>query len=117
MGRSHTCKMLNFAKDGAPLWNHLAIVPVRASSGTVTHFIGMQTFTPAQLSPNAPAGIFAEGSSMLRTGSHQCLAGNVGVGGVFGLKGRSSSHHVLTSLNPELVSPAGAALHGCMNVV
>jgi len=33
----------NFRKDGSPFWNRLSITPVRDGSGTVTHFIGVQS--------------------------------------------------------------------------
>lgn len=34
--------LLNYRKDGTPFWNRLSIYPVGASSGEVTHFIGIQ---------------------------------------------------------------------------
>lgn len=113
-GRSHTCKMLNFTKAGAPLWNQLAVVPVRAARGDVTHWIGMQTFTEATAPrrKGAPSG-------MLRADSHGCLrqaaAGSASaLRSTLGGQGRSSSYQTLTALSPELVSPASAALHGCV---
>jgi len=33
----------NYRKDGTPFWNDLTISPVRDASGTLTHFIGVQT--------------------------------------------------------------------------
>ncbi|MEG5136338.1 MULTISPECIES: PAS domain S-box protein [unclassified Microcoleus] len=41
----HDCKVVlkNYRKDGTPFWNELTISPVRDSSGTVTHFIGVQS--------------------------------------------------------------------------
>ncbi|MBE9184405.1 PAS domain S-box protein [Microcoleus sp. LEGE 07076] len=41
----HDCKVVlkNYRKDGTPFWNELAISPVRDSSGSVTHFIGVQS--------------------------------------------------------------------------
>jgi PAS domain S-box-containing protein len=35
--------VLNYRKDGAPFWNYLRIEPIRESSGTLTHFVGIQT--------------------------------------------------------------------------
>jgi len=42
--KQHDCKVVlkNYRKDGTPFWNELTISPVRDSSGTVTHFIGVQ---------------------------------------------------------------------------
>lgn len=34
--------LLNYRKDGTTFWNRLSVYPVRASSGDVTHFIGIQ---------------------------------------------------------------------------
>jgi sigma-B regulation protein RsbU (phosphoserine phosphatase) len=36
-------QLLNYRKDGTSFWNRLSITPVRDSSGTVTHFIGVQS--------------------------------------------------------------------------
>ena len=33
----------NYRKDGTPFWNRLSITPVRDASGSVTHFIGVQS--------------------------------------------------------------------------
>ena len=33
----------NYRQDGRPFWNRLSITPVRDDSGTVTHFIGVQS--------------------------------------------------------------------------
>jgi sigma-B regulation protein RsbU (phosphoserine phosphatase) len=41
--REITVQLLNYRKDGTTFWNRLAITPVRDSSGTVTHFIGVQS--------------------------------------------------------------------------
>lgn len=59
LGRGHACRILNYTKDGQPLWNQLSIVPVRAQVGAateVTHYVGMQTFTPAHAPPAPPTG-------------------------------------------------------------
>lgn len=41
--REITAEILNYRKDGAPFWNRVSITPVRDSSGTVTHHIGVQS--------------------------------------------------------------------------
>lgn len=41
--RECTVEILNYRKDGTPFWNWLSITPVRAGSGQVTHFIGIQS--------------------------------------------------------------------------
>ena len=78
------------------------------------------------------------GAALVRAGSQHCLRGSdaaVSAGGFsrgshggygsgdagvvggfgkrgFGARGRASSHQVLSALDPELVSPVCAALHG-----
>jgi len=36
-------EVLNYRKDGTPFWNGLAIWPIRDATGSVTHFVGVQT--------------------------------------------------------------------------
>jgi PAS domain S-box-containing protein len=36
-------EILNYRRDGTTFWNRLSITPVRDSTGTVTHFIGVQS--------------------------------------------------------------------------
>ena len=46
--REITVQLLNYRKDGATFWNRLSITPVRDPSGTVTHFIGVQSDVTAE---------------------------------------------------------------------
>jgi PAS domain S-box-containing protein len=46
--REITVQLLNYRKDGTTFWNRLCITPVRDSSGTVTHFIGVQSDVTAE---------------------------------------------------------------------
>jgi PAS domain S-box-containing protein len=41
--RACTVQLLNYRKDGTSFWNRLSITPVRDPSGSVTHFIGVQS--------------------------------------------------------------------------
>lgn len=41
--RAVTVQLLNYRKNGTPFWNRLSITPVLDASGTVTHFIGVQS--------------------------------------------------------------------------
>lgn len=43
-----TVQLLNYRKDGTPFWNRLSITPVADASGTVTHFIGVQSDVTAE---------------------------------------------------------------------
>ena len=42
-GQSCKVTLLNYRKDGTPFWNRLSISPIRSSSGTVTHYVGIQS--------------------------------------------------------------------------
>ena len=42
-GEACSVDLLNYAKDGTPFWNHLAITPVHGADGQVTHFVGVQS--------------------------------------------------------------------------
>jgi PAS domain S-box-containing protein len=46
--REITVQILNYRKDGTSFWNRLSITPVCDSSGTVTHFIGVQSDVTAE---------------------------------------------------------------------
>jgi two-component system, cell cycle sensor histidine kinase and response regulator CckA len=41
--RPCTVELLNYRKDGTPLWNELSISPVSDAGGRVTHFVGIQS--------------------------------------------------------------------------
>lgn len=117
MGRSHVAKLLNFSKAGQPLWNELSVLPVRGGGGAVTHYIGMQTFTPA---PYATGGAAAEGThSMVRGMSHQCLqsAGGRELAAQRRVMAKSASHTVLTALGAGAMTPAAVALGRSTEVV
>ncbi|VTT98221.1 hypothetical protein, partial : Multi-sensor hybrid histidine kinase OS=Chloroherpeton thalassium (strain ATCC 35110 / GB-78) GN=Ctha_0688 PE=4 SV=1: PAS_9: PAS_4: PAS_3: PAS_9: HisKA: HATPase_c: Response_reg [Gemmataceae bacterium] len=42
-GEPCTVELLNYKKDGTPFWNELSVSPVRDDTGTLTHFVGVQT--------------------------------------------------------------------------
>eukprot|EP00892_Ulva_mutabilis_P006756 jgi/Ulvmu1/4452/UM002_0177.1 len=95
-GRNYNGKVLNFGKDGNPLWNHLSIVPIRNKSDLeVTHFICLSTFTPADAQAAVPASTT---SSLARGSSHQCLLSLEQESPARLLPQRSSSYMVLSSL-------------------
>jgi len=41
-------EILNYRRDGSSFWNRLSVTPVRAESGVVTHFIGIQSDVTAR---------------------------------------------------------------------
>lgn len=46
--RECVVEILNYRRDGSPFWNRLSITPVRDSSGSVTHYIGIQSDVTAR---------------------------------------------------------------------
>nr|AML77885.1 putative LOV domain-containing protein [Nephroselmis olivacea] len=40
-------RVLNYKKDSTPMWNDLAIAPLRDSKGIIRYHVGIQNFTPA----------------------------------------------------------------------
>ncbi|CAD7697107.1 unnamed protein product [Ostreobium quekettii] len=67
-GKSTSVKLMNYKKDGSPVWNDLSIVPLRDTEGKITHHVGMQTFTPAQDAITTKRTL-AGASSMVRSRS------------------------------------------------
>ena len=47
-GEACTVELLNYRKDGTPFWNELSISPVRDATGSLTHFVGVQTDVTAR---------------------------------------------------------------------
>jgi hypothetical protein len=43
--------ILNYRKDGSPFWNHLFIAPLRDTTGTIVHFVGVQVSGAARTRP------------------------------------------------------------------
>jgi PAS domain S-box-containing protein len=42
-GKECTVELLNYRKDGRPFWNRLSINPLRSHSGSITHYVGVQS--------------------------------------------------------------------------
>lgn len=40
--QSHTCRLLNYRRDGTPFWNFLHLAPIRAPDGSVRRYVGTQ---------------------------------------------------------------------------
>jgi len=47
-GRECLVEILNYRRDGTTFWNRLSITPIRDASGSVTHFIGIQSDVTAR---------------------------------------------------------------------
>nr|AML79105.1 putative LOV domain-containing protein [Lepidosperma gibsonii] len=48
-GKEFQGDLLNFRKDGSPVMNHLQITPIYGDDETITHFMGVQFFTDANI--------------------------------------------------------------------
>ncbi len=48
-GRDSTVTLRNYRRDGTPFWNELFTSPIFDDSGTLTHFIGVQTDVTARV--------------------------------------------------------------------
>lgn len=95
-GRNYTGRILNFAKDGSALWNSLSIIPIRNKVNLeVTHFVGLSSFTPADLPVEEPAAV---ASLVTRGRSHQCLLNLEQDSSNRLIPQRSSSYMVLSSM-------------------
>lgn len=116
-GRCYCGKIVNYHKDGTPLWNQLSLVPVRCTKSLqVTHYIGMQSFTKAE--PLVATGA-AQPAELLRGSSHECLMSlHCELGNSMPKMGKKSSSHMqLSELNPDLASTASLPVCGALNIV
>ncbi|KAH7671732.1 clock-associated PAS protein ZTL protein [Dioscorea alata] len=52
--------LLNFRKDGSPLMNRLRLTPIYGEDDTITHVIGIQFFSEANIDLGPPAGSVKE---------------------------------------------------------
>lgn len=51
-GATGTFELLNYRKDGTPFWNRLNLTPLRDTTGTVTHYVGVQSDVSSQVQAN-----------------------------------------------------------------
>lgn len=93
-GRSASVRILNYKKDGSPMWNELSVVPLRNAEGVITHHVGMQTFA------NAPEAVSTPGDSVTSV-----LGNKRG-----GLLRSRSCNDVLVMANSQFSSAAGSNL-------
>lgn len=49
-GRADRAVLRNYRKDGTPFWNEVLIEPLRATDGTLTHFVGFHRLVEAPIS-------------------------------------------------------------------
>eukprot|EP00898_Chlorokybus_atmophyticus_P004267 jgi/Chlat1/4841/Chrsp31S04874 len=66
-GRSFDGEVINYSKTGKRLYNRLMLHPVRGRSGAMTHYIGIQHFSPNPHPPKQPLKAAASKPSATRT--------------------------------------------------
>nr|AML77451.1 putative LOV domain-containing protein [Brodiaea sierrae] len=109
--------LLNFRKDGSPLMNKLQLTPIY-DDDEVTHFLGIQFFTEANVDLGSPPGSFAKES--LRAARftsdsfyRPVLVEHVGnicreFCSMFQLSDEVISHKILSKLSPRDIASVGS---------
>ncbi|XP_034698976.1 adagio protein 1 [Vitis riparia] len=111
--------LLNFRKDGSPLMNRLRLTPIYGDDDTITHVIGIQFFTEANIDlgplPGSLAKESARSSGRFRSGfpSYPSVpAGNRnicrGVCGIMQLSDEVLSLKILSLLTPRDIASIGS---------
>nr|AML79434.1 putative LOV domain-containing protein [Nandina domestica] len=103
--------LLNFKKDGSPLMNRLRLTPIYGDDETITHVIGIQFFTEANLDLGPVPGSLMKESmrSSVRFRSDLSTYRSVPDGhrhacyecGIFQLSDEVISHKILSRLSPR----------------
>ncbi|CAA2972242.1 LOV domain-containing [Olea europaea subsp. europaea] len=112
-------ELLNFRKDGSPLMNRLRLTPICGDDETITHVIGIQFFTEANLDLGhlpgssvkesirasdrsrfniSPGGVFSDGKKNI----------NRGVCGIMQLSDEVLSMEILSRLAPRDIASIGS---------
>nr|AML78895.1 putative LOV domain-containing protein [Catharanthus roseus] len=110
-------ELLNFRKDGTPLMNRLRLTPIHSDDGTVTHVIGIQTFSEAKIDLNTVSyPVFKETcqdhcdesvESALRSGSFQ-YGQHQDMCGILQLSDEVLAQNILSRLTPRDVASIGS---------
>ncbi|OIV94145.1 hypothetical protein TanjilG_31570 [Lupinus angustifolius] len=111
-------ELLNFRKDGTPLVNRLRLAPIHDDDGTVTHVIGIQLFSEANIDLNHVSyPVFKEtcnqdvdknskylpkNGQSLYTQQHQEMCG------ILQLSDEVLAHNILSRLTPRDIASIGS---------
>ena len=109
-------ELLNFRKDGAPLYNRLRLIPMHGDDGYVTHVIGIQLFSDANIDLSSVSyPVYKQQSNRLsiqdlNSASHEhapkiqssdhCA--------IFQLSDEVLAHNILSRLSPRDVASIGS---------
>nr|AML78782.1 putative LOV domain-containing protein [Loropetalum chinense] len=105
-------ELLNFRKDGSPLMNRLRLTPIYGDDKTITHVIGIQVFTEANIDLGPLPGPMTKESNRSSDHFYSDLAssrpipyGDVNgcheVCGIFQLSDEVISHKIISQLTPR----------------
>ncbi|KAJ0981261.1 hypothetical protein J5N97_009516 [Dioscorea zingiberensis] len=110
-------ELLNFRKDGTPLVNRLRLIPIHGDDGIVTHIIGIQLFSEANIDVNQLSYPVFKQSSYQKTSnwdscspmseksqsSHQS-----NYCGILQLSDEVLAHNILSRLTPRDMASVGS---------
>lgn len=114
-------ELLNFRKDGTPLMNRLRLTPIHGDDGIITHIIGIQLFTEANIDLGPmPLPFYKEASTRCvdRSLSDPFLYRPAVIGqghfcreicGIFQLSDEVIAQKILSRLTPRDVASVGSA--------
>ena len=106
-GESITTTILNYRRDGSAFWNLVAINPVHDDSGTLTHFVGIQSDVTARVTADAErnralAAERAARADAVRAQEQLALLAGASARLASTLDGRTSLEHLLALAVPGL---------------
>lgn len=111
--------LLNFRKDGSPVMNRLRLTPICGDDDAITHFIGIQFYTEADLDLGPLPGSSAKESARISDRFHSSLSswqpsidGNRsitrGACGILQLSDEVLSLKILSRLTPRDIASVGS---------
>ncbi|XP_072972236.1 adagio-like protein 3 [Typha angustifolia] len=105
-------EILNFRKDGTPLINSLRLMPIHGDDGIVTHIIGIQLFSEANIDLNRLSYPVFKQKSYLKS-THQDLTDSTMYEqqqncGMLQLSDEVLAHNILSRLTPRDVASIGS---------
>ncbi|CAD6253590.1 unnamed protein product [Miscanthus lutarioriparius] len=110
-------ELLNFRKDGAPLYNRLRLIPMHGDDGYVTHVIGIQLFSEANIDLSSVSyPVYKQQSNNrlsiqdLNSASHEHAPKIQSSDhcGIFQLSDEVLAHNILSRLSPRDVASIGS---------
>ncbi|XP_074556728.1 adagio-like protein 3 [Curcuma longa] len=110
-------EILNFRKDGTPLVNRLRLMPIYGDDGFVTHIIGIQIYSEANIDLNHLSYPVFKHSSCIKSSNQDanssisetdCIIRNQDYCGILQLSDEVLAHNILSRLTPRDVASIGS---------